>query len=182
MIATGIAPAPERLYERSRLPSPELVYLAAAALKNYRVSHLVTSLAPGWEQALAKAAIELGIPFSIAIPYPGRDLEWEREPRVLYLDLLARAADVIRVCDEYSEAGIMKGHVWRIDRSRLVLALWEFDFQGEIFLALQYALRVGREVANLWNDWQHLYSLRRSRPQVSIQRRNIGAQVFEGKY
>ena len=37
----------------------------------------------------------------------------------------------------------------------------------------------GRTVVNLWNDWTHLYSLRRARPIVSIQNKRIGAQVFE---
>jgi hypothetical protein len=140
---------------------------------------LITSLAQGWEQALAKAAIEMEIPYTVAIPFPGRDADWKREARLLYLDLLARASDVYRVCDEWFEGAVMEGHFWRVDRSELVLALWDYDFQGDTFQTVSYGLKTSRTVVNLWSDWSHLYSLRRARPAVSIQNKKIGAQVFE---
>jgi uncharacterized phage-like protein YoqJ len=179
MIVTGIAHPPARLHERSEIPSSELVFLAKMGLNTYRATHLITGLAQGWEQALAKAAIELEIPYSVAIPFPGRDADWKREARLLYLDLLARASDVYRVCDEWFEEAVMEGHFWRVDRSEIVLALWDFEFQGDTFQTMSYGLKTGRTVVNLWNEWSHLYSLRRARPVVSIQNRKIGAQVFE---
>jgi hypothetical protein len=181
MNITGIAHPPERIRERGYLPSSELIYLAKMALKEYGATSLITSLAQGWEQALAKAAVELEIPFSVAIPYPGRDAEWKRDACVFYLDLLARAAEVFRVSDSYSDTAVLEGHYWRVDQSNLVLALWDYDFYGDTFQAMDYALKSGKQVTNLWKDWQHLFSLRRIRPVVSVQQRKIGAQIFEGK-
>ena len=178
MIVTGIAHPPVRLHERSELPSSELVYLAKMALKTYGATHLITSLAQGWEQALTKAAIELQIPYTVAIPFPGRDADWKREARLLYLDLLARACDVYRVSEEWSENAVMEGHFWRVDRAELLLALWDFEFQGDTFQTMSYGLQNDLKVVNLWNDWSHLYNLRRVRPAVSIQNRKVGAQVF----
>jgi hypothetical protein len=86
---------------------------------------------------------------------------------------------VYRVCDEWREEAVMEGHFWRVDRSELVLALWDYDFQGDTFQTMGYGLKGGRTVVNLWNDWTHLYSLRRARPAVFIQNKKIGAQVFE---
>jgi hypothetical protein len=181
MIATGIAHPPIRLHERSDIPSAELVYLATMALKTYGATHLITSLAQGWEQALTKAAIELKIPYTAAIPFPGRDAGWKREARLLYLDLLARAGDVYRICDEWSESAVMEGHFWRVDRAELLLGLWDFEFQGDTFQTMSYGLKSGVTVVNLWNDWSHLYNLRRTRPVVSIRNGKVGAQVFESQ-
>jgi hypothetical protein len=181
MIVTGIAHPPERLRERSPLPSIELVYLAAQALKMYPATHLITSLAPGWEQALAKATLELGIPYTVALPYPGRDSGWPRPTRLLYLDLLARAGEVYMVSDACDENAVLEGHRWRVDRAGLVLALWDYDFQGVTFQVVDYALCSGRQVTNLWQDWQRLFSLRKARPAVQVQKRAIGAQVFESR-
>lgn len=181
MIITGIAHPPDRLREREALPSIDLVHLAREALKTYGATHLLTSLAPGWEHALAKAALELAIPFTVAIPYSGRDASWPRDARQLYLDLLARAGDVFRMSEESANTTELDGHLWRVDRADQVLALWDYEFNGDIYLTVSYALQLGTRVANLWQDWQTLYSLRKSRSTVLIQARNLGAQVFESR-
>jgi hypothetical protein len=181
MIVTGIAHPPGRLHERGPVPSAELVYLAQTALKAYGATHLITSLAPGWEQALARAALELGIPYTVAIPYPGRDLEWEQRVRLGYLDLLARAGEVYRVSDAFTPDALLTGSCWRTSRADLILALWDFDFSGLTFQSLDYALKLEKTVVNLWKDWQHLYSLRKARPNVHVRAQKVGAQVFESR-
>jgi hypothetical protein len=180
MIITGIASSPQFLFERSNLASPELVYLAKRALAEYGATRLITSLSPGWEQALAKAAIELEIPYTVAIPYPGRDLEWKRELRIHYLDLLARASEVYQVAEFCNETALIESHLWRMERSDLMLALWDYEFEGEVFSIMSFALKNGKQVANLWEDWKHLYSLRR--PQVTfVAQKRVGAQVYQRK-
>jgi hypothetical protein len=181
MIITGIAHPPVRLHERSNLPSTELVYLAMRALREYGATQLLTSLAWGWEQALASAAIEMEIPFTVAIPYPGREVEWQREPRIRYYDLLARASEVYRVNDCYSDTSIMEGHQWRVQRAGLVLALWDYEFAGDTFSTIKYALQAGKKVVNLWQDWEALTNLRRPVFSFSLQRSRTGAQVFNRK-
>jgi hypothetical protein len=181
MIVTGIAHPPVRLHERSNLPSTELVYLAMRALRQYHATRLITSLAWGWEQALANAAIEMEIPYTVAIPYPGREVEWQREPRIRYYDLLARAAEVYRVADCYSNTAVMEGHCWRVDRADLVLALWDYEFTGDTFSTIRYALQAGKKVQNLWQDWDALYVLRKPVFSFSLQKSRTGAQVYNRK-
>lgn len=181
MIITGIAHPPERLHERGPLPSPELIYLAKMALKEYEATHLVTSLEPGWDQALVKAAIELNIAFTVAIPFPGRDTALERESRLLYLDLLARAREVYRISECYNSTAWIDCHCWRVDQSGAVLALWEYEFSGETFKVMDYALKNDRQVINLWEDWFHLFNLRKKNSSLYTPRRSRGAQVFDGK-
>jgi hypothetical protein len=177
MIVTGIAPAPQQLEERSSLPSNELVYLASKALKTYKATRLITSLQPGWEQALAKAAIECKIPYVVSFPYPGRDSEWSQEMRVLYYELLSRAAEVYQICDEYTETALRECQEWQTDKAELVLALWDYDFDSQVFSGIRYAVDHDVQVCNLWQDWESLTLLRKN-PQPSKAHRRKGAQVY----
>lgn len=178
MIITGIAHPPERLRERSCLPSNELVYLANKALKDYRATRLITSLEPGWEQALAKAALELNIPYVVAFPHPGRDAEWKQETRIVYYDLLSRSEEVYQVCDFSCENALQECHYWQADHSDIVLALWDYDFGDETFNVIDYALNKGLEVDNLWQDWISVSSLRKLSPAAYTEAKKKGAQVF----
>jgi len=178
---TGIAHPPEWLHERSNTASPELVFLAKKALKEYCATHLITSLAFGWEQALAKAANELKIPFTVALPFPGRDLEWNKEDRGVYYEMLAKAAEVYQVSDCYSENAILESHFWRVDRADIILALWDYEFRGNTFNTIDYGLKLGKEVVNLWKDWYSLYHLRKMYPSSYTRPNKRGAQIFEGK-
>ncbi|MGE5223127.1 MAG: hypothetical protein ACM3PY_11870 [Omnitrophica WOR_2 bacterium] len=168
MIVTGIAHDPTRLNERGYLPSTELVYLASKALRAYQVKKLITSLNPGWDQALAKAAQELKIPYVVAIPYPGRDGGLKRDAQVLYYDLLARSDEVFRISEEYCDSAMLDCHCWRVDESDLVMALWDYEFEGETFDVIDYALKHGKEVANLWKDWSNLYTLRNNPDTIKV--------------
>jgi uncharacterized phage-like protein YoqJ len=181
MIVTGIAHPPARLLERSELPSAELIHLAKKAMAEYGATHLITSLALGWEQALTKAALEMEIPYTVAIPYPGRDSSWGRKACILYLDLLARASEVYRISDCYSETAVLEGHFYRVDQAETILALWDYDFQGDTFRTIDYALKMGKTVANLWKEWQQLRALRKIHPNVGVQDNKIGAQIFDSR-
>lgn len=182
MIVTGIAHAPRRLNERTSLPSGEMVYLAKRALRLYRATRLITSLSPGWEQALAKAALELDLPITVAIPYPGRDQNWDRAARTSYLSLLTRADEVVRICDEPDEEAEMEGHRWRVDESDLVLSLWDYEFSGETYEVMTFALQTGKTVVNLWQDWDHLVKMRlRPAYQQPPAHHSRGAQVFDSQ-
>jgi uncharacterized phage-like protein YoqJ len=178
VIITGIAHPPGRLYEKSSIPSNELVYLASKAIIEYKATGLITSLEPGWEQALTKAAVELKIPFTIAIPYPGRDAEWSKESRIQYYELLSRADQVYQINDQFDEANRHEAHQWQIDRADIVLALWNYEFSGYVFEILDYALAKDVQVRNLWQDWRSLFELRKSQRTTYVTNKREGAQVF----
>ncbi len=179
MIVTGISHAPARLHERTYLPSTELVYLATKALREYKAKHLVTSLSLGWEQALAKAAVELKVPFTVAIPYPGRDRVLRRDAQALYHELLSKADEVYQVSEEYDDSSMYEAHCWRVDCSDQVIALWDYEFRGDCFDVIKYALDHDRTVTNLWEDWRHLYMLRKNQTTyTSYGDRTRGAQVY----
>jgi uncharacterized phage-like protein YoqJ len=178
---TGVALPVELLHERSLVPTNELVYLADKVLRQYHATKLITSLEPGWEQALAKAAIELQVPLTVALPYPGRDRDWKKEVRVVYYELLSRAAEVFQISDSSSPTALLECHFWQTDQSVLVLALWDFDFHGETYAAVKYAVNKGVTVSNHWQDWQALYTLRKETHASVVYRKPKGAQVFNSE-
>lgn len=178
MIITGIAHTPARLHERTYLPSNELVYLASKALREYNATHLVTSLSLGWDQALAKAALELKIPYSVAIPYPGRDRVLKRDAQVIYYDLLSHAAEVNQVSEEFCDTAMIEAHIWRVEHAEYLLALWDYEFTGDCFRVIEYALKTDKPVANLWEDWRKLYTLRKTSKEFNPEGRPRGAQVY----
>jgi hypothetical protein len=155
MIITGIAHPPARLGEKREIPSLELSFLAVRALQEYPGTKLVTSLAPGWEQALAKAAIELEIPYTVTIPLQRPELHWQTGAEGLYQELLAGANEACVVEDPPGESR------WRVSHADLVLALWDYDFQGEVFTLVECALQIGKQVSNLWEDWEALLRLKK---------------------
>lgn len=181
MIVTGIANRPNLLHERKNLPSSELVLLAHNGLIKYEATHLITSLSPGWEQALAKAANELEIPYTVAIPYPGRDQEWKGEARIHYYDLLTRAYEVFQISEVYTEDAMLESHFWMADRSDLILTLWSYEFYGDTFKVVDYGIKKGITVTNLWHDWESLYTLKRESRILVGPVNRVGAQVFETK-
>jgi hypothetical protein len=181
MIVTGIANPPNLLHEKTNLPSLELIFLASQALRKYEVTHLITSLSPGWEQALAEAANEVEIPYTVALPYSGRDQAWKGEARIRYYDLLTRAYEVYQVSDIYSENAMLECHYWMVERVDLILTLWSFEFSGETFMVIDYGIKKGIKVTNLWRDWEALYTLKRNNRVKTGSTRRGGAQVFETK-
>lgn len=180
MIITGIAHPPARIHEKTQIPSIDLGHFGYLALKQYRVERLVTSLAPGWEQALARAARESEIPYTVAIPYSGHESGWEKKARLVFEELIEQAAAVVTISGGSHPDARLKCYRWQVNQADLVLSLWDYDFSSEVFGMIAYALRGGKQVANLWEDWNIVYNLRRRQARQLTPRRS-GAQVFEVK-
>ncbi len=179
MIITGIAHEPKKLRERSFLPSLEMITMARRLLRTYQATGVVTSLTPGWEFALAKAAQELRIPYTVAIPYAGREAEWPGELRLPYLDMVARANEVFRISECPGLEAVVEADCWRVDTSDMLLALWDCGFEGEVFCTIDYALKTGKLVANHWQDWNTIAGLRRPARVTRVVTATAGAPVFE---
>jgi hypothetical protein len=179
VLIAGIAHPPQELHERSDIPSGELIYLAKRALRVYKATRLITSLSPGWEQALAKAALELSLPYCVAVPYPGRDADWNDKLQVQYLSLLARAESVDRLAENYSTTALFEGHIWCVEQSQIVLALWDYEFNGFTFDIIDHAVENGRTVVNLWKEWSQLSSMRRRKNFANQIPRPKGAQIYD---
>jgi hypothetical protein len=178
---TGFAPDFTRGYERNDAIFDELVYLAAQSLEMYRPTTLITSLEPGWDQALAKAALGLNIPLHVALPYPEQEWFIQANYPNLYQDLLPKAKYIECMGEGYHPAAGLECRRWRVNRADLALTLWDYGFSGETFELIDFALKAGKKVVNLWEDWSRLDSLRSDLASIYQSVRAGGALIFPKK-
>lgn len=119
-----------------------------------RPDHVISGMATGFDQALARIARDLGIPWTAAIPFPGQHLRWLQVAQDEYHRLLESAADIVIVSPSYEGPWVMQRRsVWMVDRCDLLIACWDGS-SGGTANCLKYVERVGRVVRYL-NDWQH---------------------------
>lgn len=108
--------------------------------------HVLTGMALGVDQWVAEACVELGIPFTAAVPFHNQDDAWPREAQVHYRELLSRAAEVHVVCPgPYAAWKRHRRNEWMVDRCGLLVAVWDGS-TGGTKNCVDYARRVGREV------------------------------------
>lgn len=112
-----------------------------------------STMALGWDQALADAAIKLGIPFEAAVPFEGQESKWPVDSQRYYRRLLTRAEEVHIVSSGgFSVPKMQLRNEYMVDRADLVLALWNGSRSGTEN-AVIYARKVGKPVINLWSSW-----------------------------
>jgi hypothetical protein len=178
---SGIAPGLSHLYDRCCPPADELVYLATQALQIYLPTMILTSLYSGWDQALAKAALNLNIPIHVVLPYRKRELFIRINFPEIYRDLLPKAKYIECLSETYYLDLDMECHIWRADRADLVLALWDYEFCGDTFQVIDHALKAGKKVVNLWEDWSRLYNLRKELAAISRSGQTSITKIFHEK-
>src|SRR5438105_861451 len=63
------------------------------------LTKIISGGANGWDQAIAEAAAELGIPFIVAVPFVGQESKWPQKAQEQYRELLAKAEKVVTVSE-----------------------------------------------------------------------------------
>jgi uncharacterized phage-like protein YoqJ len=100
----------------------KLYRYAVSILPGYKPTKIISGMAIGWDQALAHAAVENGIPFIAAVPFIGQEHIWPQEAKDTYHALLKQAEEVVIVC----EGGFApyKFHIRDQWMSDAMIALW----------------------------------------------------------
>jgi uncharacterized phage-like protein YoqJ len=115
---------------------------------------VLTGMAQGWDQAIARACVALHIPFDAAIPFPNFEALWPYKARQRYLDLLKKSRESHIVSQGvYTAEKMDKRNRWMVDRCDKLLALWDGS-SGGTHNCVKYAKRHGVEVVNLWPQWE----------------------------
>ena len=82
-------------------------------------------MALGWDQALAVAAVTLGIPLIAAVPFAEQAAAWPEGSQLRYRNLLAEAAEVHTICPPgYAGWKMQQRNNWMVIKSDVLLALW----------------------------------------------------------
>lgn len=119
---------------------------ARQELLRLRPFYVISGMAPGFDQDLARVAIELRIPFVAAIPFVGQEDRWPLRGRQEYRQLLQQAYEVVIVCEGGYERWKMQArNEWMVDHCTDVLAAFDGS-PGGTANTVNYANRVRRPV------------------------------------
>jgi uncharacterized phage-like protein YoqJ len=118
---------------------------------------VISGMAQGWDQAMARAAISLGIPVIAALPCAGQEDMWPEAARIEYWRLLAEGLVVSKIkvwehpgyqTETIAEAMKARNR-WMVDNAGHVIALWDGS-PGGTGHCVEYARSVGKPVLNGW--------------------------------
>jgi len=135
-----------------RLERRMLQYLRIAYDLGYR--DYVTGMAIGADQLFAAAVMKLKtererVKLIAACPFKGQESKWPPAAKKRYADILAAADEVHYVSDPgYAAWKMRKRNEWMVDRTRIVLAVWD-GRPGGTTDCVNYALKTGRYVVRL---------------------------------
>lgn len=109
----------------------------------------ISGMALGVDQWFAEICIELGIPFTAAIPFDGQENKWPLEAQTHYHEILARAAVRHIVCPGgYAPWKMQRRNEYMVDNCDVLLAVWDGS-PGGTANCVKYAEQVGKYVWRL---------------------------------
>lgn len=113
---------------------------------------VIVGMAQGWDQAVAVAAIRLGIRLVAVIPHKGHGDNWPIEARARYNVILTNAQEVVRLNVDYSKKALLDRNIWMIDHGQYCLALWDGS-EGGTGHCVQHSKKRKKKIVNLWQQW-----------------------------
>ena len=150
VIVAGTGHRPNKLGGYDDRVFKRLVDLAKAIIKETKATKVISGMALGWDQALAQAAIELGIPFIAAIPFKGQESRWPTSSQKKYQEIIQKAEEIIIVCPgEYSPKSMQIRNEWMVDNCDLVIALWDGS-SGGTGKCIRYEKSINKPINNQW--------------------------------
>jgi uncharacterized phage-like protein YoqJ len=127
--------------------------IAYAWLSDNHPEIVISGMALGWDQALARAAIARNVRVIAALPFENHHSIWPHWQIEKYTDLLSKCYEVKIVCNGgYEKWKMQKRNEWMVDNCDLVLALWDGS-TGGTNNCIQYAISKQRKYVNLWDKW-----------------------------
>lgn len=154
MIYAATGHRPNKLGGYGAFAHSRLVKVASAHLRISKPIMVIVGMAQGWDQAVARACIDLGIPFRAAIPFKGQEKEWPAQAQGHYQFILAHASSIHIVCDgDYEVWKMQKRNEWMVDHCNQVLAIWD-GTPGGTANCIRYARSLKRPIVNLYEEWE----------------------------
>jgi uncharacterized phage-like protein YoqJ len=136
-----------------------VVLLKARVKMEYRkADRLICGMAAGFDLLAAKAAMQLNIPVTAAIPWDGHrdsiDKDWrERWDKVFeYADVKHYVNDKVPEARwEYAKFLHNRNH-WMVDNATHIMAYWTGKESGGTYECIKYAKSKGKLIANIYHD------------------------------
>lgn len=116
-------------------------------LINDGYNYFICGGAIGVDQAFATAVEYLRdlkyphIQIEIAVPYPNQDKLWNKADKASYQEICTLADEVTLVSETYTKFCFHKRNEYMVDKSDLVLVVWNGEEKGGTYSTYQYAKR-----------------------------------------
>jgi uncharacterized phage-like protein YoqJ len=155
VIIAGTGHRPDKLGGFEDAVFERLTALARDRLRELRPEKVISGMALGWDQALAWAALDMGIPITAAVPFEGIETRWPQRSQNIFNQILDRVKEVHFVCSEMGpfKKAFQVRNEWMVDRADLMLALCDGSWGGT-FNCIRYAEKKRVPVENLWSRWE----------------------------
>lgn len=161
VVATGHRP-PKLGLDYSFESRKRLFEFAREHLEKLRPCEVIQGCAQGWDSAVAFAAINLAIPVISAVPFEEFNSKWPEDAQKRHQRILDTSAEVFIIGENGYEKDIyIRRDKWMVDwlvrfrekETKCVLALWDGQKSSGTYATVNYALKQGVEVKNLWDEW-----------------------------
>jgi uncharacterized phage-like protein YoqJ len=151
LVWAGTGHRPDKLGGYGPSAFAALVRIARSWIEGAQPRGVISGMALGWDQALAQAAVDAGVPFVAAVPFSGQESAWPAGSQEQYRRLIARAKRVAVVCDGgYAAWKMQRRNEWMVDKADAIVAVWN-GTPGGTKNCLVYAAAKQRPVENLWD-------------------------------
>lgn len=156
MVLTAIGHKPEGLGGYSLDNFVNLLAFAIEIIPALEPTKIISCMSIGWDQAVALAAIELGIPLIAAIPFVGQESLWSEKYQALYHSILDKAEEVTPI-----SKGIFQIGKYNIALKKVISqsdgALVMFDPKivvNTLKSMVEYAESKNKSIYNVWEKYQ----------------------------
>lgn len=149
---TGHRPSPKLGGYQPNPIQAAVIQAIREKLIELRPSAVISGMALGVDQWATQVCIDLGIPFTAAVPFKGQEAVWPRESQQVWRDLLSRAAKVIYVCDGGRLARSMqRRNEWMSNHCDRLVAVWDGSDGGTANCVNYHRIRhPTKPIENLW--------------------------------
>lgn len=130
------------------------------SLRLLKAQRGITGMALGVDQDFAEVCIELGLPFTAAIPCDGQESRWPADSQEFYRKLITSAAEVVTVSPgPYAPQKMLTRNKWMVDQCDALIAVWDGS-PGGTSHCHGYAVGIGCSILRIdpkerkisWND------------------------------
>lgn len=120
---------------------------------NPQCTSVISGMAQGWDQAVAEAALDAGLPLLAAVPFDGQEDVWPVPAKERYKQILDRATQIVVVSPGgYAANKLSKRNAWMVDHADMLLALHDGS-SGGTGNCIKYAKAKDVKIDNIWPLW-----------------------------
>lgn len=133
----------------------KLFDFALEQIKHISCNKIITGMANGFDLAIARAAVALGIPFVAALPFDDPVSNWPKDAQDRWHNILRKASDVVIVCPgDVANWKYIRRDEWIVDNSHKILALYNNSGKGGTAYTVDYAKSKKIKIINSWEEYE----------------------------